>query len=334
MFFAATVTAGPITWPPASQPQQCISLTEMTAESSTTSGRPPVSHGLAVGCALGSVLGVEIGAALGKGLFAAVPPTTAAWLRFTFAALVLAGLQVARAVVRRVRHRPAPLRARLNRRSLVAALAYALALTGMNWSFYLAIHTIPLGIAVTIEYLGPLVVAIVGSRGRLDLLWAGLAGLGVALLGFRPVPLDPRGLVFILIAACCWAGYITLGARARQYWSGVELVMFGCVAGSLTLAVPAISGGGAQLWTPAVLLLGLIVGVFSSVLPYTLDIIALGRISPAVFGILQSLAPAVAALAGLVLLGEILGLSDWAALLAVVIASAGATIGSTIRSHR
>ncbi len=114
----------------------------------------------------------------------------------------------------------------------------------MNTTFYLAIRTIPLGIAVTIEYLGPLAVAIIGSRGRLDLLWAALAGLGVALLGFRPVSLDPVGLALVLVAACCWAGYIVLGARARQYWRGSDLVTIACASGALMLAVPAIHVAG------------------------------------------------------------------------------------------
>lgn len=284
-------------------------------------------------CALGSVIAVEAGAGLGKGLFAAVPPTTAAWLRFSFAAAVLLGMRGASILTRWARHRAAHRRPRPTRPAVVAALTYAAALIGMNWTFYLAIETIPLGIAVTIEYLGPLTIAIIGSRGRLDLLWAGLAGLGVALLGFRPVSLDPRGLFFIIIAATCWAGYITLGARARRYWSGADLVTFACLAGSIALAVPAVKGGGADLWTPAVLGMGLVVGVLSSVLPYRLDMAAFGGISPALFSILQSLAPAAAALAGWILLREVLGLTDWIALVAVVSASMGAT-WSTARRQR
>lgn len=296
--------------------------------------RPEVSHELAILAALGSVVFVEVGAALGKGLFSEVPPTTAAWLRFAFAAAVLLGMRGGGVLMRLARHQPGHPTPRITRRALTAALAYAIALVGMNWTFYLAIETIPLGIAVTIEYLGPLTVAIVGSRGRLDLLWAALAGAGVALLGLRPVGLDPRGLFFIAVAAVCWAGYITLGARARRYWAGADLVTLACGLGTIVLAVPAVAGGGENLWTPAVLGLGLVVGVFSSVLPYRLDMVALGRVSPALFSILLSLAPAVAALAGWVLLGEELGVGDWVALLAVVIASVGATLSTAARQRR
>lgn len=296
--------------------------------------RPPISHELAILAAIGSVVGVETGAALGKGLFAAVPPTSAAWLRFSFAAAVLLGMRGASMLIRLARRQPGHPKPRFTRPAVLAALAYATALVGMNWTFYLAIETIPLGIAVTIEYLGPLAVAIIGSRGRLDLLWATLAGLGVALLGFRPVGLDPRGLFFIAIAACCWAGYITLGVRARRHWAGSDLVTLACLLGAVVLAAPAIANGGTNLWTPAVLGMGLVVGVLSSVLPYRLDMVAFGRVSPALFSILQSLAPAAAAIAAWILLGEILGLTDWIALFAVVVASAGATLSATGRRRR
>ncbi|MDI9629173.1 MAG: EamA family transporter [Acidobacteriota bacterium] len=295
--------------------------------------RRPISHELAVLAAVGSVVGVEIGAALGKGLFTQVPATTAAWLRFSFAAAVLLGMRVVSTALRTLPHRPSRPYPRPTRAGIVAALPYCLALVGMNWSFYLAIQTIPLGIAVTIEYLGPLAVAIIGSRGRLDLLWAGLAGLGVVLLGFRPVGLDPQGVLFILIAATCWAGYITMGVRARRHWFGADLVTLACLFGAVILSVPAITSGGDQLWTFGVLGMGLAVGLLSSVLPYTLDMIAFGRIAPALFSILQSLAPAVAALSGWLLLGEVLGLSDWVALVCVVTASAGAALAASARQQ-
>ena len=226
----------------------------------SSSSNRQVSHELAVLAALGSVVGVEIGAALGKGLFAQVPPTTAAWLRFTFAAVVLLSMRGVGAGLQRLRGRPVPPRPRLTWTAVLSALPYCLALAGKNWSFYLEIETIPLGIADTNEYLGPMAVAIIGSRGRLDLLWAGLAGVGVALLGLRPVALDPRGVGFILVAATCWAGYITLGVRARRHWAGADLVTMACLFGSVTLAGPAVAFGGANLWTWGVLAMGPAVG--------------------------------------------------------------------------
>lgn len=299
---------------------------------------------MALGAALGSVLGVETGAAVGKGLFTAVHPLSAVWLRFSFAAMVLLALRALGFVGRHLSHRrsvprvghrePEPLDHRPphgehrwlpTRSAWLWGLGYAVSLTGMNVSFYLAIARLPLGITVTLEYLGPLAVAIIGSRRRLDLVWAGLAGLGVALLGFRPMPLDPLGVVLALTAATCWAGYISLGSRARRYWTGADLVTGACLLGTVVLVVPAIVLGGTDLWTPHVLGTGLLVGVLSSVLPYRLDMVALGTLSAALFGILQSLAPAAAAVAGWLLLGELLGVGDWVALLAVVIASVGAT---------
>ncbi len=291
----------------------------------------PVPYELAIGSALGSVICVETGAALGKGLFEVIPALSVAWLRFGFATVVLLVLHFIDSSVRRARRLEPRRRTPLTRQTVLMLAGYSIALITMNTTFYLAIQTIPLGIAVTIEYLGPLTLAIIGSRGRLDLLWAGLAGLGVILLGFRPVRLDPTGLVFVLIAAGCWAAYITLGARARQYWSGSQLVTIACASGTIALAAPAVQTGGTALWTPGVLAMGLVVGLFSSVLPYRLDLIALGGISPNIFSILQSLAPAAAAVAGLALLGEVLGLTDWAALVAVGIASAGATLTSSRR---
>lgn len=286
---------------------------------------------LALLAVLVSVGAVELGAGVAKSLFAQITPTTATWLRFAFAAVVLWGLRSAGLLGRRLRHLPPLASRRADPQRWWWAAGYAISLCGMNWSFYQSIQRLPLGIAVTIEYLGPLTLAIVGSRRRLDLVWAGLAGLGVALLGLRPAPLDPIGIVFALIAAACWAGYIALGSRARQFWDGTDLVALACTFGALVLAGPAIAQGGATLWTPAVLGLGALVGILSSVLPYRLDMAAFGALPPALFSILQSLAPAAAALAGWLVLGEVLGLGDWVALAAVVIASAGATITSRKR---
>lgn len=295
-----------------------------------------VGLGTATACALGGVISVQIGASFGKGLFDSVAPTTATWLRLAAASVLLGLVWLARRLW--LNHRtssPASpsLRDRSPRAWLIA-LGYGACLLGMNWSIYEAFARLPVGIAVTLEFLGPLTVAVLGSRRLLDLVWVALAGLGVALLGSRPAPLNPVGLVFVLVAAACWAGYILLGGRLGRHWDGFSVLTLACLGGALFFAVPGISAAGPVLWTPAVLGTGLLVGLLSSAVPYTLELIALGNLPAAVFAILESLSPAIAALAAGVLLSEALGSSDWLAIGCVVAASIGATLAGQRRSPR
>ena len=194
----------------------------------------------------------------------------------------------------------------------------------MNWSIYQAFSRIPLGVAVTLEFLGPLVVAVVGSRRPLDLLWAGLALVGVVVLEWSPSRLDAAGIAFALVAASCWAGYIVIGARVGPHWAGLDVLTLACAAGAAALAVPAVAEAGAVLWRPSVLAIGAAVGLLSSVVPYSLELIALRSVPPRVFGILMSLEPVAASLAALAVLGEHLGLPEVAAMACVVVASIGA----------
>lgn len=258
------------------------------------------------------IVSVQAGAGLAKNLFEELPPSAVVWLRLVTSAVLLAVLA-----------RPA-LRGRTRADWLVVA-GYGLALATMNYAIYQAFARIPLGIAVTIEFLGPLAVAIAGSRRRIDLLWAGLAGVGVALLGLQPGGLDPVGVAFAVLAALSWAGYILLGAATGGRFAGTSGLAIASVTGVVVLAPAGIAEGGTALLEPRLLLFGLAVGVLSSVIPYSLELSALRRMPPRVFGILMSLQPAAAALAGLVLLGEFLSVWQWAAVGCVIAASAGAT---------
>ena len=261
-----------------------------------------------------SILSVQLGAAFAKGLFTAVAPTAIAWLRMLVASIIF--LVVARP---RFGGRGWP--------EWRVALGYGTALGLMNWSIYQSFARIPIGLAVTIEFLGPLSLAVLGSRKLKDLLWVVLAGLGVVLLGVAPVTIDWVGVGFALLAGAGWAGYIVLSGPTGRVWSGITGVTVGSLVGAAMFAVPGLVAGGSGLWQPWVLAVGLAVGVLSSVIPYGLEMVALRTIPPGIFGILMSLEPAVAALSALVVLGETLSLVEIAAMACVVVASVGATRG-------
>lgn len=207
-------------------------------------------------------------------------------------------------------------------------LAFGAALGTMNWSIYQAFARIPLGIAVTLEFVGPLTLAVLGSRRPRDLLWVALAAIGVALLGLGDGSVTLAGVAFALLAGAMWAAYILLSARAGQRWSGFDGLALASVVATLLLTPSAVASGGSDLMDPRVLLLGALIGLLSSVVPYSCELVALRSLRPSVFSILMSLEPAAAALAGIVVLGEFLSLEQWLALVCVVIASVGATRSS------
>ena len=266
----------------------------------------------AVWLVVGGIFSVQIGAAIAKHLFGVVPPTAMVWLRLVTSAVIFLT-----AIRPRLRGRSGP--------DWLVALAFGLSLAVMNWAIYQSFARIPLGIAVTIEFLGPLVVAVAGSRRPRDLVWVGLAGLGVALLGFTRGELTLAGVLFALLAGTGWAAYILLSAQTGRRWTGLSGLAVASLVGAVGLAVPAVVEAGPKLLEPRVLLLGVAVGLLSSVIPYSLELTALRRIPPRVFGILMSLEPAAAALAAMVLLAEFLRWTQWLALVCVVLASVGAT---------
>ncbi len=261
---------------------------------------------------LGAIFSVQVGAAFAKSLFTLTAPTAVAWLRMAVAALIFWAFA----------------RPRLRGRTWVewrVVLGYGVALATMNWAIYQSFARIPIGLAVTIEFLGPLAVALVGSRRVRDLLWVALAAIGVTLLGVFPATVDWIGIGFALLAGTAWAGYIVLSGPTGRYWEGVTGVSVGSLVGALVFLVPGVLAGGASMWQWQVLGLAAIVGVMSSVIPYGLEMVARRSIPAGVFGILMSLEPAVAALAALVILHEQLSWVEIVAMACVIAASIGST---------
>lgn len=260
-----------------------------------------------------AAMSVQFGAALAATLFDDIGPAGASVLRVGIAAAIL--LAVWRPRIRGIA--AADLR--------LAAL-FGLALGGMNFTFYEALDRIPLGIAVTVEFLGPLAVAVVGSRRRLDLLWAALALAGIVLLASPSgAGADAVGLALATVAGICWAAYIVLGVRlGRAFHDGSGLALGMAVAVLVPLG-PGIAEAGIDLLAPAILAMGAAVALLSSVIPYTLETESLRRLPANVFGVLMSLEPAVAAAAGFIVLGQSLGAVELAAIACVVAASVGVT---------
>jgi len=330
---------------------------------------------------LGSILSVQIGASFAKHLIEQVPgPLGATWLRLGSAGAMMVVVWLVRWGVTRRRGTPTePVKAAAVTEAgtpvepvetavpeapstgspigavaakaprpgyaLPVTLAFCVAMLTMNASIYEAFARLPVGIAITIEFLGPLGVAIaVSLRQGLTLVGAarhrrlvfdlGLvicAGAGVALLGVRPVSLNVPGVLFALLAAACWACYILLGGLVTRWYRTQDLLTVMWIAAGCLFALPALAPAGTAFLTWPVIRLGLVVGLVCSVLPTVLELFVLGRLSPGLFAILESLAPAVAALAAWPILGEWLHPTDWVAIVLVILASVGATLASARR---
>jgi inner membrane transporter RhtA len=265
---------------------------------------------------LGAAASVQIGASVAKGLFEEVGPGGAVFLRVGFAALLLTLLW-----------RPG-VRGRTPGDWLLVT-GFGLSLAGMNFAFYSALDLIPLGVAVTIEFVGPLGVAVALSRRAVDLLWVLLAAAGILLLA------DPGGggthaggVALALLAGGFWAAYILLSARVGQRLPGGQGLALALVVSSFALVPFGIGQGGAELLDPAVLAVGVAVALLSSAIPYSLELEALRHLPARVFGVLMSLEPAMAAMAGYVVLGEVLDAHEIAGIALVAAASAGAARGA------
>lgn len=266
----------------------------------------------AVWLVLVGIVSVQLGAAFAKDLFGTVSPTALVWLRLATSALVLAAIARPR------------LRGR-STRDWQVVVGFALSLGLMNWAIYQSFARIPLGIAVTLEFIGPLALAVAGSRRARDLVWVGLAAAGVALLGAERADLDLVGVLFALLAGAAWAAYILLSASTGRLWPGLDGLAVASVIAAVALVPMALVSGGTTLLEPHVLAVGAAIGVLSSVIPYSCEMVALRTLRPSVFGILMSLEPAAAALAAAAVLGELLAVTQWLAIACVVAASIGAT---------
>ncbi|MEP4892524.1 MAG: DMT family transporter [Aliiglaciecola sp.] len=270
----------------------------------------------AVGCVLLAMVTIQSGASLAKQLFPLVGPDGTTALRLGFAAAVLW-------LVFR------PWRALPQGRDWQSIIIYGLCLGGMNILFYLAIERIPLGIAVALEFTGPLAVALFGFKRKSDLLWVAFAIAGIVLL----VPdlgsaqgLDLTGSLMALGAGACWAGYILFGTRTGKKASGGITVALGMTVAAIVIVPIGAVNQGLGLFAWQVLPLGLLVGILSSALPYSLEMVALRNMQTQTFSVLMSLEPAIAALAGFVILSEQLSFLQWTAIGLVIIASIGSSL--------
>lgn len=273
---------------------------------------PARPHILPYAALFGSIVTLCVGTSFAKSLFPAVgaPGTTA--YRVTFAALIL--LLIWR-----------PWRHPIGRADLRKVAAYGAAVGVMNLSFYMALRTIPLGLAIAIEFMGPLLLAVAHSRKLIHFVWIGLAVLGLGLLlpiGDRATHLDPVGVGFACVAAVMWALYIILGKRIGHLHAG-RSVALGMTTAALIVAPIGVAAAGAKLFHLNYVAMGLAAAVLSSAIPYSLEMIALRGIPKRSFGVMLSAEPAVGALAGLAILGERLALTQWLAIGAIVAASVG-----------
>jgi len=261
-----------------------------------------------------SIVSVQCGAAIAKGLFPVLGAQSTALVRIGLSAVILMAV-----------NRP-------NLKNLTAAqwkavIPYGLCLGLMNLIFYMAIERIPLGLGVTLEFVGPLIVAIFGSKRITDYLWILLAGIGIALIApWTDKGIDLIGVLLALLAGGFWAGYIVLGGKISKIMKGGDAVTVGMLFAALVVAPFGISSGGLTHLTPVLLLFGFALALLSSAIPFTLEIKALSQMPARTFSILMSLEPAVAALNGLLLLHEVLTFYQWLAVTCVIIASAGATL--------
>ena len=267
--------------------------------------------------AVSSIVAVQFGSALATTLFDSLGAAGAVFLRSVFGALILLAL---------VRGSFAPVRGWPR-----DVVLFGLTVAGVTLSFYGAIARLPLGIAVTLEFVGPLGVAVVTSRRRLDLLWVLLAAIGIVLLSGLGggAGIDALGAALALVAGAFWAGYIVLSARVGAAYPGLGGVAAAAVVSALVLTPSGIAVGGLDLLAPANLAIGLAVGLLSTAAPYALELEALRRLPTQVFGVLMSLEPAAAAAVGFLALSQGLDAAELAGIALVVLASAGALRTST-----
>lgn len=267
---------------------------------------------------IGAISSIQIGAAIATGLFDQVGPAGVTLLRTLVSAVLLVLIW-----------RPD---FRMDRRKAELALLFGLVLAGMNLCFYASIDRIPLGTAVTFEFIGPLAVALFTSRRRRDMIWAGLAAAGILLLsgGVGQEKLDPLGIALALIAGFFWGSYILLGKRVGREWAGGKGLALAMVVSTFICAPFGIADGQSDLLLPSVLLAGAAVAILSTTLPLSLEIEAMRRLPSNVFGVMMSLEPAVAATVGFVLLSQGLAATEILAITLVVIASAGALRSSRV----
>ncbi len=273
------------------------------------------TYALPILAVLGSVTALGIGTSFAKQLFPQVGSLGTTSLRVGFSALLLLVLW-------------RPWRWPLSRADAVSIIRYGVALGFMNLLFYMSLRTIPFGVAVAIEFSGPLAVTIMSSRKLIDFLWLTLAILGLGLLlplGHGVVGLDPEGIMYALAAAVCWGAYIVFGKRLSHLHAG-HSVALGLSVAAITVVPFGVWHAGSALLQPGILLFGLGVAAISSALPISLEMVALKRLPQEAFGIMTSMEPAVAALLGFLMLDERLSHLQWLAIVCIMLAAAGSSV--------
>lgn len=259
---------------------------------------------------------IQFGASVAKKLFPLAGIAGASSLRLLFASLVLV-------LIFR------PWKETFSRTKIKSLFFYGTSLGLMNLSFYFALARIPLGIAVALEFTGPLAVAIISSQKKLDYIWALLAGIGIYLL--LPInntvnALDPLGIFFALLAGFFWALYILFGKKAGDDLHGGVATSMGMFFAAIVVIPWGLFMDAPKMLTSEAIPLGIFVGLFGSAIPYALEMIALKKMPSQTFSVLMSLEPAVASLSGLLFLGEILSITQWFAIGCVMISSFGSSI--------
>jgi inner membrane transporter RhtA len=275
----------------------------------------PASNVIPITLLLLAIASFQAGASIAKTMFPLVGPIGMVTVRTVLGTAILAITMK-------------PWRARIAPGSRRALVLYGMSLGLMNLSFYMALSRIPLGIAVAVEFSGPLAVAVFNSRRALDFCWVVLAVGGLLLLLPIAQPgsrIDPVGILYALGAGVCWALYIIFGRKAGA-GHGLQTVALGSVISTIVIAPIGLVTAGSALLSRSILLPGLAVAILSTALPYTLEMIALTRLPARTFGILMSVDPALAALFGLVFLNERLSGLQWVAIILII----GASIGTTV----
>jgi len=267
---------------------------------------------LPIAALMAAMVCFQLGATLAKSLFPLVGASGTAALRISIASLILLAAW-------------RPWRLRFTPSQLRTVIVYGVAMGWMNYFFYSALSYIPLGITLALEFTGPLGVALIASRRPVDFLWILLAALGLfALLplGLAGQPLSILGVAYALGAGLCWALYIIFGRRAGTVHGG-QITALGTVIGALMIVPIGYAQSGAQLFSASILPTALGVAILSTALPYSLEMYAMPRLPTRILGVLMSLNPVLGAFAGLIFLGEMLTMVQWAAIASIVAASAG-----------
>jgi inner membrane transporter RhtA len=271
-----------------------------------------------------TIFSFEIGAAFTKGLFPSLGAFGAATVRLFFGTIFLWAIW-------------RPWRGALTARQRWKVLAYGLSLGGMSRFFYLALATLPLGLTLSLEMTGPLTLSLVNSRRLLDVVWIAVAATGLMLLlplGQPVAALDPRGMVFAEMAGICWALYIVAGQKAGASLPQGRAMALSLAVAALAVAPWGVAKTGAALIDPRNLPIAILSGLFSTAIPYSLDLYAMSRIPARLFGLLMSLAPVAGALVGLVMLHEALSGRQWTAILCIVAATGGSSLAEGIGRGR